>query len=122
MKSLQEIFEEHDGYLVLKWSTYLDAYHTFFEKYRNTEGAVLEVGINYGGSLEVSRKFFGEKAKIIGIDINESCQTLTDIDAKIHIDSQSDRSFLRNLKTKIPKVDILIDDGGYTYAATDHHI
>lgn len=114
MKTLYEIFKEHEGYSVSKWATYLEVYQSFFEKYRNTDVVVLEVGINYGGSLEVWRKFFGEKARIIGVDINESCKTLTDVDAEIYIGSQSDRRFLRDLKTKIPKVDILIDDGGHT--------
>ncbi len=111
--SLSKIFEEHEGYSVSKWSTYLDVYQQFFEKYRNTEVVVLEIGINYGGSLEIWRKFFGDKARIIGVDINDHCKTL-DIDAEIHIGSQSDRKFLRELKSKIPKVDILIDDGGHT--------
>ncbi len=103
MKTLIEIFEEHDGYAVSKWSTYLDVYQTFFEKYRNTDVVVLEIGINYGGSLEIWRKFFGDKARIIGVDINERCKTLTDIHAEIYIGSQSDRNFLRDLKKKDSK-------------------
>ena len=33
---------------------------------------------------------------------------------KIFVGSQSDRNFLRKIKSEIPKVDILIDDGGHT--------
>jgi 23S rRNA U2552 (ribose-2'-O)-methylase RlmE/FtsJ len=113
MKSLQEIFDEHQGYYLSKWQVYLEVYNDLFASYRGKEVVILEIGISRGGSLEVWRKFFGEKAKIIGVDIYDKCKSL-EVDADIYIGSQSDRSFLQDLKQKIPKVDILIDDGGHT--------
>lgn len=113
MKTLREIFDDHDHYALSKWSTYLEAYQAFFERYRNKEITLLEIGVSHGGSLQVWRKFFGPQAKIYGVDIFEVCKNL-EVDAEIFIGSQSDRSFLRDLKTKIPKLDILIDDGGHS--------
>ncbi|MBN8705611.1 MAG: class I SAM-dependent methyltransferase [Bacteroidetes bacterium] len=48
------------------------------------------------------------------IDINPECKTLEDHIIEIFIGSQSDRDFLRELKKKIPRVDISIDDFGHT--------
>ena len=60
------------------------------------------------------KEYFGGKAKIFGIDINPKCKELEEENIKIFIGSQSDRKFLRKVKKSIPKIDILIDDGGHT--------
>lgn len=52
--------------------------------------------------------------KVYGIDIDPKCKTLEEEDIEIFIGSQEDRSFLQEVKEKIGKVDILIDDGGHT--------
>ena len=59
------------------------------------------------------RKYFGPQCEIIGVDINPLCKRFEDEKTKIFIGSQDDREFLRELKSEIPKVDILIDDGGH---------
>lgn len=60
------------------------------------------------------KSYFGDKAKIFGIDIDPRCKKLEEENIKIFIGSQSDRKFLRELKELIPKIDILIDDGGHS--------
>ena len=60
------------------------------------------------------KEYFGGKAKIFGIDINPKCKELEEENKKIFIGSQSDRKFLKQVKKSIPKIDILIDDGGHT--------
>ncbi len=60
------------------------------------------------------KHYFGDRAKIYGVDIHPECKRLEEENIQIFIGSQSDRSFLRKLKAEIPKVDILIDDGGHT--------
>ena len=57
------------------------------------------------------RNYF-PNAKIYGVDIMPECKTLEG-DAKIFIGSQNDTTFLKTLCTKIPPVDILIDDGSH---------
>lgn len=114
METLREIYEKHNGRLLNKWEHYIEIYDNYFSKYRNTDFVFLEIGIAHGGSLEMWRKYFGEKATIIGVDVNPECKKFEQGNTKVFIGSQEDEVFLRNLKTQIPKVDILLDDGGHT--------
>ena len=81
----------------------------------------MEIGIFQGGSLQMWKHYFGEKVEIIGVDINQKCKELEEDRISIHIGSQSNKQFLRDLKSKIPKVDILIDDGGHNMHPTNHN-
>ena len=60
------------------------------------------------------KDYFGDRAKIYGIDVNPNCKEMEEENIKIFIGSQSDRKFLREVKKQIPPIDILIDDGGHT--------
>ena len=60
------------------------------------------------------RDYFGDQAQIFAIDINPLCKQFENKNTKIFIGSQDDREFLRELKNKVPKFDIVIDDGGHT--------
>ena len=62
--------------------------------------------------MRMWEKYF-PKANIFGVDINEECLQYQSDRTKIFIGDQSDVSFLRNVKAKIPKIDILIDDGSH---------
>jgi hypothetical protein len=114
MQSLKEIFEGHEGRLLNKWGHYIDVYDQYFSKYRNKEIVFLEIGIAHGGSLQMWRKYFGEKALIIGVDVNPECKKFEEANTKVYIGSQEDAVFLNYLKEELPKVDILLDDGGHT--------
>jgi hypothetical protein len=112
-KSFESVFNEHKGNVIHKWHHYFDIYDNHFQRFRGRKVVILEIGIFKGGSLEVWRKYFGPQCEIIGIDINPLCKRFEDEKTKIFIGSQDDRNFLRNLKKEIPKIDILIDDGGH---------
>lgn len=114
MQSLKDIYENYDGRLLNKWTHYIEIYDQFFSKYRNLDIIFLEIGIAHGGSLQMWRKYFGEKALIIGVDVNPECKKFEEGNTKIYIGSQEDAVFLEWLKKEIPKVDILLDDGGHT--------
>lgn len=114
MESLKEIFESHEGRLVNKWVHYIDIYDQYFSKYRNKEIVFVEIGIAHGGALQMWRKYFGEKALIIGIDVNPECKKFEEGNTKVYIGSQEDENFLNKLKAEIPRLDILLDDGGHT--------
>jgi 23S rRNA U2552 (ribose-2'-O)-methylase RlmE/FtsJ len=114
MNELEFYFNNNEGRLIQKWKHYFNIYEKHFEKFKNKEVIILEIGVSDGGSLQMWKKYFGEKAKIYGIDINPKCKQLEEKNIEIFIGSQSDRNFLRKIKTKIPKIDILIDDGGHT--------
>jgi cephalosporin hydroxylase len=114
MNDLEKYFKNNEGRIISKWMHYFDIYDRHLSKYRNKEIVILEIGVYQGGSLQMWRNYFGQKAKIYGIDINPRCKELEEDNIKIFIGSQSDRKFLKDVKEKIPPIDILIDDGGHT--------
>jgi 23S rRNA U2552 (ribose-2'-O)-methylase RlmE/FtsJ len=111
---LEEYFYTNTGRLINKWSHYFEIYDRHFSKFRGKDIVILEIGVFQGGSLQMWKKYFGPKAKIYGIDIDPRCKSFEEENIEIHIGSQSDPNFLNDLITKIPKIDILIDDGGHT--------
>lgn len=112
MKTFNELFKEHTGESILKWSNYGDIYDKHFAKFRDQPINILEIGVLRGGSMRIWEKYF-PKANIFGIDIDEGCLQYQSDRTKIFIGDQSDVSFLRNIKAKIPRIDILIDDGSH---------
>ncbi len=114
MNRLREYFDDNKANALHKWMHYFDIYDRYFSKYRNTEAVILEIGVFQGGSLKMWRDYFGPAATIYAIDINPNCRQFETEKTKIFIGSQDDRSFLKKVREKTPKVDILIDDGGHT--------
>lgn len=114
MNDLEKYFYSNTGNLIHKWKHYFEVYERHFSKYRGTDVVMVEFGVFQGGSLQMWKNYFGPKAKIYGIDINPKCKTLEESQVEILIGDQEDRNFLRSLKTLIPRVDILLDDGGHT--------
>ena len=111
---LEKYFRTNNGRLIHKWNHYFDVYERHFNRFRYKEIVVLEIGVSHGGSLQMWKKYFGDSAKIYGIDINPKCKEIEEDNIEIFIGSQSDRKFLRKVKESIPRIDILIDDGGHT--------
>lgn len=114
MNDLEKYFRQNNGRLIGKWIHYFDIYDKHFSQYRGKPVNILEIGVFQGGSLQMWKHYFGDKANIYGVDINPVCKEFEEKNIKIFIGSQSDRKFLRELKKAIPQVDILIDDGGHT--------
>ena len=103
MESLRQIYESHTGHLLNKWEHYIDIYDQYFSKYRNQEIVFVEIGIAHGGSLQMWRKYFGEKAFIYGIDVNPECKQFETGNTKIFIGSQQDTVFLEQIKKEIAR-------------------
>lgn len=100
--------------IVHKWPHYFEIYHKYFQRFINTECTVVEIGVSQGGSLQLWRAYFGERARIIGIDINPECRQFGEPGIEIFTGSQSDTVFLKQFLERVPRIDILIDDGGHT--------
>ena len=98
----------------IKWKKYFPIYEKLFEKYRNEKITFVEIGVLDGGSLEIWKKYFGTKSRIIGIDNNPQCKKFENKDYEIYIGSQSDPLFWNNFYKKVGNVDIILDDGGHT--------
>lgn len=111
--SLREIYDSVP-YLSIKYDSYFLAYETLLRKYVDREVTIVEVGIFNGGSLFMWRKFFGTKARIIGIDLNPDAREWEKHGFEIYIGDQSSNTFWTELFEKIGKVDVVIDDGGHT--------
>jgi cephalosporin hydroxylase len=110
---LEEYFYNNRRNIIHKWTHYFEIYHRHFQNFVGTDCVIVEIGVSQGGSLQMWKHYFGEKAKIYGIDIMPECKQFEEDQIEIFIGSQADRAFLQELKTKIPKIDILIDDGGH---------
>lgn len=120
MNDLQRFFETNTGRLLHKWKHYFEVYDRHFSRFRGTDVHVLEFGVSHGGSLRMWRDYFGPQARIFGVDINPNCKSLEEEGVRIFIGDQEDRSFLRSLKQQVPRVDVLIDDGGHTMRQQIH--
>jgi hypothetical protein len=114
MNDLEKYFKENTGRLIHKWNHYFEVYDRHFAPFRGTDVHIVEFGVSYGGSLQMWKQYFGPQAKIFGVDINPECKKLEEDQVEIFIGDQEDRKFLRDLAGKIPRIDILIDDGGHT--------
>jgi hypothetical protein len=114
MNDLEKYFTENKGRLIWKWKHYFEIYDRHFSRFRGTDVHVLEFGVSQGGSLQMWKNYFGPDSKLFGIDINPLCKRMEEKQVEITIGDQEDRSFLKQLASKIPRIDILIDDGGHT--------
>ncbi|NJO41085.1 MAG: class I SAM-dependent methyltransferase [Cyanobacteria bacterium CRU_2_1] len=114
MDDLQLYFESNTGRLIHKWTHYFEIYDRHFSRFRNTDVLIVEIGVYHGGSLQMWKNYFGSNAKIIGIDIDPRCKQLEEEGVEILIGNQEDRDFLATLRSRLPHIDILIDDGGHT--------
>ena len=113
MNDLERYFNNNTGRPIQKWQHYFDIYDRHFSRFRGAEVHVVEIGVDQGGSLQMWKDYFGQNAKIYGVDINYTCKELEEENIEIFIGDQENRGFLESLTVKIPRIDILIDDGGH---------
>jgi hypothetical protein len=114
-KDLQELLEawRRSPQPTIKITSYFPAYSQLFSRLRGTECTLIEVGILDGGSLFMWRDWLGDKARIIGVDLNPEAAKWRDSGFEIFIGDQGDPAFWRETLAKIGPFDALIDDGGH---------
>jgi SAM-dependent methyltransferase len=111
---LLSYFNAHtEGAGIWKWKHYFDIYQRHFSKFVGREVHVLEVGIYSGGSLTMWKEYFGNECRIYGVDIESACMAYKAERIEVFIGDQEDRSFWARVRQAVPKLDILIDDGGH---------
>ena len=94
---------------------YHKIYHSYFNSLKLKSLNILEIGVADGSSLKAWSEYF-KNSKIIGIDIkdiNLKKKKLLKKNIFFHRGSQTDKSFLNDLKDKYQKFDIIIDDGSH---------
>ena len=75
---------------------------------------VIEIGVAEGGSLEVWRKYFGPRSRIVGIDIAPQVQGPLSNGIDLLIGSQSDPQILKAACEILnSQIDVVIDDGSH---------
>jgi hypothetical protein len=111
---LAEYFFNNPGRLIDKWHHYFEIYHRHFERFRGRSPVVVEVGVFGGGSLQMWHHYFGAGTRVVGIDVDPQCKRFEDESTTILIGDQADRAFLAEVRRAVPRIDILIDDGGHT--------
>lgn len=114
VSNLETYFLTNQGRCLHKWLHYFDIYEHHFSPYRDAKINIIEFGVSHGGSLQMWRKYFGQQAKITGVDIDPRCALLAENGIDIVIGDQEDRAFLNDLAAKVGEIDIVIDDGGHT--------
>lgn len=102
-------------YLSSKHESYFDVYDKYFSQFIGKNITFVEIGIFGGGSLFMWRSFFGDQARIIGIDLDENAKKWQEHGFEIFIGDQSCPSFWSDFFKEVGEVDVILDDGGHTY-------
>lgn len=110
---LEKMIFGHKGRIVHKWTHFPKIYQLYMEQFRGKDISMLEIGVSKGGSLQIWRKYLGEKARIAGIDIDPKCADLGDAPNRVFIGSQADPAFLKDVVQQIGGIDIVLDDGSH---------
>ena len=113
MNDLERYFLDNTGRQIHKWHHYFEIYDRHLARYRGTDVHVLEFGVAQGGSMQMWKEYFGPRCRIYGVDKNPACKTVEEERVEVFIGDQEDRQFLRSLAGKVPRIDVLIDDGGH---------
>lgn len=113
MKELELYFKGNKKNQIHKWSNYFDIYERHLSGFRNKNIVFLEIGVSQGGSLQMWQHYFGEEAKIYGIDTDPRCSGIEGKNVKVFVGSQKDPEFLKEVIKKIAPIDIVIDDGSH---------
>ncbi len=109
---LKTVFDNHTDKFSGKWKHYFDVYDRYLQRFIGKEFTLLEIGVSNGGSLQIWKKYFGDKVKIVGIDIDPKTM-YTEPQIQTFCGSQSDPKFLDSVLRQVGVPDVIIDDGSH---------
>lgn len=109
--NLDELALKHQTDKSSRGHYYTRWYEPYFEKLRDKELKILEIGVLHGCSLKMWEEYFS-RSKIYGLDIMDLKHLKTDR-TEILQGSQSDRNFLESISSLYGPFDIIIDDGSH---------
>ena len=112
-KDLLNFFKQ-SKYYSLKYKNYFPIYEKLFAKFRGKKITFVEIGVLSGGSLFMWKNYFGNNARIIGIELNPEAKKFEKEGFEIFIGNQADENFWKDFFEKVGEVDIILDDGGHT--------
>ena len=113
--SLLQLHSRRIGKVSDKWELYLSIYEELFSPFRHKTGALLEIGVQNGGSLDTWSEYFAAFTKIIGCDIDPRCGELTYHDPRITVvvGNATDPNVVKELLHYSDKFTLVIDDGSH---------
>ena len=114
-KSLEDLFRcwEQSPHPSVKITSYFPVYVQLFSHLRGTACTFVETGILDGGSLFMWRRWLGDKARIVGIDLNPDAIKWRAHGFEVHTGDQGDPAFWSETLPKIGQIDGVLDDGGH---------
>lgn len=102
-----------EGPGIWKWRHYFPIYHRHLERFVGRSPHVVEIGIYSGGSLPMWLNYFGEGTQVYGVDIHPDCTKHERDGVRVFIGDQADPSFWERFVAEVPRIDVVVDDGGH---------
>ncbi len=117
-KTLTELYQEKSGKVSLKWELYLKEYDRVLAEYQDSSVNILEIGVQNGGSLEAWSQYFKNAQSIVGVDIDQKCQSLVYSDDRIQviIGDCCQQNVLEKITRQAAIFDLVFDDGSHQSA------
>jgi len=84
-------------YPTVKLNNYFQIYTDLFQHLIDSQCTFIEVGVLSGGSLFMWRKWLGNKARIIGIDLNPDALKWREFGFEVYIGDQGDPLFWQTI-------------------------
>ena len=114
-QELYTAWMSNPGNCSVKVTTYFQAYSDHLAKFRNKKCLLAEIGVMEGGSLLMWKKWLGNNASLVGIDMNSDSKNINLEGINIETGDQADPKFWATFFKRYPDVDIIVDDGGHQF-------
>jgi hypothetical protein len=110
---LIDYLKQTDERIVTKWRHYFAIYERELHRFLSKPITFLEIGIFYGGSIPMWKKYLPEGSKLVFVDINPDCKQYEIDGTHVRIGSQADPAFLTGLAEEFGPFDVILDDGSH---------
>jgi len=115
MEPLNEIFDRYDTDKNQRFHDYCRQYDDLLRTYREKPVSFLEIGVYQGESLALWNEVFPNSTKIIGLDIDPSCQQFEQRSKRIHVEigDATKKDFVDYVNERHGPFDLVLDDGSH---------
>lgn len=98
---------------VNKWTTYIETYQRYLNKFRGCNISVLELGVQSGGSQDLRLHYFGPQAHVYGVDMERATLRFNRPRVTNFIGDVGSEEFLRQLRNSVPRPHFILDDASH---------
>ena len=110
--TLEELAIKYGADKSSKSHNYAVRYDSYFDKFRNEQIKLLEIGVQYGYSVKMWKEYF-PNAEIYGFDLDKECMRFQEERITIIHGNQSNCDLLKATNEQHGPFDIIIDDGSH---------